>query len=132
MVGRFLQGVDVNEETLAVDIIHAVGPIPGMFLNQAHTRKWWKREQFLPKVADRLTPPEWVKAGKKSILDHGRERMEEILATHKPTLLSPQQEQTIEDILKDARQYYRKKGMISDEEWTLYQKDLGSPNYPYA
>ena len=58
--------------------------------------------------------------------------MEEILSTHTPKPLPPEQEQAVEDILKDARQYYRKKGTISDEEWTLYQKDLNSPNYPYA
>ena len=58
--------------------------------------------------------------------------MGEILSTHKPTPLPSEQEQAIEDILKDARHYYRKKGMISDEEWALYQKDFSSPNYPYA
>ncbi|NIQ40147.1 MAG: hypothetical protein GTN81_16415 [Proteobacteria bacterium] len=132
MAGRLLQGVEVSDETLAVDIINKVGPIPGMFLKEAHTRKWWKNEQFIPRVADGLPYPEWVKAGKKKIIDHGKERMEEILSSHEPTPLSSAQEQALEDILKEARQYYRKKGMISDEEWNLYQKDLSSPNYPFA
>jgi len=35
-------------------------------------------------------------------------------------------------ILKEAREYYRKKGLISDTEWVAYKKDLESPNYPYA
>jgi hypothetical protein len=34
--------------------------------------------------------------------------------------------------LKEAREYYRKKGLISDTEWVAYKKDLESPNYPYA
>ena len=42
------------------------------------------------------------------------------------------QKQAIEDILKDAREYYRKKGLISEDEWKIYQEDLNSPNYPYA
>jgi hypothetical protein len=58
--------------------------------------------------------------------------MEEILSTHKIPSLSPDQDQAIEDILKDARKYYRDRGMISDEEWALYQEDLNSPNYPYG
>jgi trimethylamine--corrinoid protein Co-methyltransferase len=132
MVGRFLRGVDVNDETLAVDIINEVGPIPGMFLNQAHTRKWWKKEQFIPEIADRLPYLEWVKTGKKTIIDHARDRMEEIVSTHKPASITPQQEQALEDILKDAREYYRKKGLITEEEWKVYQEDINSPNYPYA
>jgi len=52
MVGRFLEGIAVNDETLAIDLIEEVGPIPGHFLNKAHTRKWWKLEQFIPKAAD--------------------------------------------------------------------------------
>ena len=132
MVGRFLQGVDVCDETLAVDVIDAVGPIPGYFLNRAHTRQWWKKEQFVPQVADRLPLAEWVKGDKKKAIDHARERMGEILSTHKPKPLLAEQEQAIEDILKDARHYYRKKGIISDEEWAIYQEDLRSPNYPYG
>ena len=132
MVGRFLAGAEVSDETLALDVINEVGPIPGHFLNRAHTREWWKKEQFTPAVADRLSIPEWLKDGKKKPLDHAKEKLEEILTTHKVPLLPPEQEQAIEDILKDAREYYRKKELISDEEWSLYQEDLSSPNYPYA
>ena len=31
-----------------------------------------------------------------------------------------------EDILKEAREYYKKEGLISDEEWAIYMKTLGS------
>jgi trimethylamine---corrinoid protein Co-methyltransferase len=132
MVGRFLGGIEVNDETLAVDLINEVGPIPGMFLNKAHTRKWWKTEQYIPPLADKMPYLEWVKKGKKTIIDRARQRMEEIISTHKPAPLTPQQDQALEDILKEAREYYRKKGLISDQEWKVYQEDLASPNYPYA
>ena len=112
MIGRFLQGVGVNEETLALDLIDQVGPIPGFYLDKEHTRKWWKSEHFVPKVADRLSIPEWMESGKKSALDYAKEEMEEILATHKPDALSPQQEEDVESILEEARQYYRKKGLM--------------------
>ena len=132
MVGRLLEGVEVNEETMAADLIHKVGPIPGMFLDQAHTRKWYKTEQYVPAMADKMPYGEWVKQGSKNALAHAREKFEEILASHNPEPLTPQQEQEIEDILKDAREYYRKAGMISDEEWRACEKDLASPNYPFA
>ncbi len=68
----------------------------------------------------------------KTAIQHGLERMEQILATHTPTPLPPDQEAAIEGILSEARQYYRGKGLISDEEWRLCQGDLSSPGYPFA
>ena len=133
MIGRFIKGINVNDETMALDLINEVGPIPGHYLNKAHTRKWWRLEQFIPKVADRLTYPEWLKIGKKDCLALAKEKYEQILATHKvDPPLTDGQEEDIERILKEAREYYRKKGLITDTEWKAYMKDLESPNYPYA
>lgn len=109
MIGRFLEGILVNDETLATELIQEVGPVPGMYLDKEHTRRWWKREQFLPKVADRLSYPEWVTQGKKSALDYAKARMEEILATHHPKALTPKQDEEIERILGEARKYYLSK-----------------------
>ncbi len=111
MIGRFVQGVEVNDETLATDLINEVGPIPGIYLDKAHTRKWC-RKQFIPKVADRLSIPEWMEKGKKSAIEYAKERMEEILATHKPDPLTPKQEEDVTKILEEAWQYYRKRGML--------------------
>ena len=109
MIGRFIEGIDVNDETLAIDLITKVGVYPGFYLSQEHTRKWWAKEQFIPKSADLSTLPEWLHEGKKTCIDHAKERMEKILATHKPTPLTPSQEADIERILEDARRYYKKR-----------------------
>jgi len=110
MIGRFLEGVQVDEETMALDLINEVGPIPGFYLDKEHTRTWWRKEHFMPKVADRLSLPEWMEGGKKNALDYARAKMDEILATHKPDPLTPKQEEDVERILEEAREYYRKKG----------------------
>jgi trimethylamine--corrinoid protein Co-methyltransferase len=112
MIGRFLEGVEVSDETIALDLIAQVGPIPGEYLSKEHTRKWWRKEQFIPQVADTLTYPEWMKKGKKSCLEYAKEKMEEILAKHKPTPLTGSQERDIEKILEDARKFYKDKGML--------------------
>ena len=132
MVGRFMGGIEVNDETLAVDVIEEVGPVPGHFLGKGHTRKWWKLEQFVPLAADRLTYPEWMNSGKKSCLDYARGRMEEILAEHQPVSLTPTQEEDVERILEEAREYYRGKGLISEEEMAAYWKSMRSAIYPYG
>jgi trimethylamine--corrinoid protein Co-methyltransferase len=112
-VGRFLEGVQVNADTLGLDLIHDVGPIPGHFLNTDHTRKWWKKEQFVPTVFDRTSLPEWLKKGKKDIIDLARAKMQSILASHKPDPpLSAEQERAIGEVLKKARNYYSSLGML--------------------
>jgi trimethylamine--corrinoid protein Co-methyltransferase len=125
-IGRFLQGVTVTDETMAIDLINEVGPIPGHYLSTEHTRKWWKQEQFIPKVADREAYAVWIKTGKKDALALAKEKMQEILATHEPMPLTPAQEQVIEDVLNEARSYYKKQGLISDPEWSEYMKTLKS------
>jgi trimethylamine--corrinoid protein Co-methyltransferase len=132
MIIRFMRGIDVSDETVATDLINEVGPLPGNFLSTSHTRKWWKQEQYLPKVADSTSFSGWVKGGSKTMFDKAREKFEFIISKHQPVALSAQIEQAVEDILQDARKYYRDHGMITDEEWRVYQEDLNSPNYPYA
>lgn len=111
-VGRFIEGVEVTDETLAIDLIEQVGPIPGQYLNTEHTRKWWQKEQFIPKAADRAPYPEWIKKGKKDAIALAKERMEEILAKHKPKPLTPEQDKAIDEILEEARSFYRQKGLM--------------------
>ncbi|MBN1835989.1 MAG: trimethylamine methyltransferase family protein [Spirochaetales bacterium] len=132
MVGRFLQGAEVNDDTLAVDLIEEVGPIPGHYLGKAHTREWWRKEFFLPEAADKLTLPEWLKGGQKDCLDYALARAEELVSSHRPTPLSAAQEQELERILREEREYYRGKGLISEKAWSLYERDLCSPSYPFA
>ena len=61
--------------------------------------------------------------GSQISLDCARGWMEEILATQKiDPPLTAGQEQAVEDILKEARVFYRKRGMISDDEWEAYRK----------
>jgi trimethylamine--corrinoid protein Co-methyltransferase len=131
MIGRYIEGVTVNNETMAIDLIQEVGPIPGHFLGKKHTRNWWKQEWFVPEVADRLTYPEWLVTGKKTCIDYAREKMENILATHNPTPLTPSQEQDVERILEEAREYYKTRGMISKEEMATYRKSMKAADYPY-
>jgi trimethylamine--corrinoid protein Co-methyltransferase len=125
-IGRFLEGVTVTDETLAIDLINQVGPIPGHYLSTAHTREWWRKEQFLPQAADLEAYPVWVRSGKKDALALARERMEQILVTHQPEPLTADQEQAVVDILREAREYYRTKGLIADEAWSGYVEALES------
>ncbi|MFH1024908.1 MAG: trimethylamine methyltransferase family protein, partial [Planctomycetota bacterium] len=52
LVNRVVRGVEVNERTLALDVIHAVGP-RGTFLDQEHTVEQFKREIWQPGLFER-------------------------------------------------------------------------------
>ena len=109
MIGRFLRGIEVSDESLAADLMKEVGAGPDFYLNKPHTRKWWRKEQYIPTVADDTMLDEWLRGGKKSIMKRAQEKMEEILATHKVSIpLSPSQDEEIERILAEAREWHRK------------------------
>ena len=112
VIGRLIEGIDVTSETLALDLINEVGPIPGFYLTTAHTRTWWKHEQFVPKVADLVPYGQWQKEGKKSALDRAKERMHAILKQHKPVPLSDEQEKDVQRILDRAQKQYKEKGLL--------------------
>jgi len=110
-VGKIIEGIDVNEETLAVDVINEVGPIPGQFLSTSHTRTFWKSELLIPQLWDRTGYEAWVQRAKKTALDYAKEKYQEILETHKPRPLTAAQEQKIDRMLQEARQLYRNRSV---------------------
>jgi trimethylamine--corrinoid protein Co-methyltransferase len=111
-IGRCIQGTEVTDETLAINLIERVGPIPGQYLSEKHTRRWWKMEQFVPEAADRVPYPEWVEKGRNGALTLAAERLEEILATHEVSPLPPDQEKAIGEVLGEARRYYTQRDMM--------------------
>ncbi len=132
MIKRFLEGIEVSDETMAVDLINEVGSIPGSFLDSDHTFEWWRNECYIPKYSDRTSYEVWAQSGKKSALDIAREKYESMTESYPVNLLTDHQEKEIEYILNDARKYYKDKGYISEEEWEIYQEDINSPAYPFA
>ena len=122
-VGRFIEGFEVSDETLAIDLIDEIGPIPGMYLDKEHTRKWWKKEFYIPQVMDALPYDAWVKKGKKNALDYAKERVKEILATHEVSVpLTEEQDKKIDNTIEEAMVYYREKGMLSEQDVTNCRK----------
>ena len=132
MAKRYIEGIEVSEQTIPLDIIDEVGPMPGCYLGTKHTRDWWKKECYVPNYADRLSYDTWEKTGKKKAIDIAKERMDEILSEYKVIPLPQSQDKEVEDILNEARTYYKKKSLITDEEWKKYQEDINSDEYTYS
>lgn len=83
MVLRVLRGIEVNEETIAAEVIARVGP-GGNFLKEAHTRRHMRGEFFFPKLSDRQSRPDWQESGALDARQRAHARAVEILAQHQP------------------------------------------------
>jgi len=82
---RIMRSIEVNEETLAVELIAKIGPgIGGTFLTEEHTYKHFKNEQWTPTISDRGNWVSWEKRGKKRYSERLTDKVREILETHKP------------------------------------------------
>jgi trimethylamine--corrinoid protein Co-methyltransferase len=73
--------VEINDETLALDLIDDVGP-DGQFLDTKHTLAHF-REHWYPDVFERGNYDQWRAAGGKSLGERAAERVEKILEEHK-------------------------------------------------
>ena len=96
IVHKMMQGIVVDDETLALDAIRAVGPA-GHFLSQKHTRKHM-REVFLPRYMDRRPYNDWEEKGDNPP-DWALARAREILATHEPQPLDVKLAAELEKII---------------------------------
>jgi trimethylamine--corrinoid protein Co-methyltransferase len=99
-VKRFMTGLEINEETLALDVIDAVGP-HGDFLSAKHTRSHFK-EDWYPTLFDRNNYDNWAAAGGKTLRQRARERVDEILESHEPEPLPRDLQQKIDAIVNRA------------------------------
>jgi len=79
MVMRAVEGIKVDEDTLAFDLIKEVGP-GGNFVSANHTRKHMRTEHYQPTLSDRDHLEEWQAKGKRDTFARARERVEQILA----------------------------------------------------
>lgn len=77
---RVLRGIEVNDETLATDVVEAVGP-GGNFLTQAHTVQSARSDEYTqPRVSDRQGREQWTEAGALDARERAKARAREILA----------------------------------------------------
>jgi len=80
-VKRIMTGVDVDEETLAVQVIEAAGP-KGAYLSNPHTLKHFRKEAFVPPQFWRGPRGSWDSQRTKDLREKARLKAEEILREH--------------------------------------------------
>lgn len=100
---RFLlKGMDVSRETMALEVIEAVGP-GGEYVTGDHTLRHFREGWFPEVIGDRHVHDGWVSKGRKTLGDRANEKVRHILETHKPKPLSEATQQRLKALMDKAR-----------------------------
>ena len=105
MAKRMSEGIIVDDEALAMDIIRQVGP-GGHFLDHPHTAKFFKREMYIPRLFDRQPEELWLQAGGRRIDQMATEKVRKILAEHHPQVVSGSADAELRRILAENHKNY--------------------------
>jgi trimethylamine--corrinoid protein Co-methyltransferase len=93
---QFMRGLEINDDTLALDLIHETGP-DGNYLSTDHTLKHYK-EDWYPKLFDRRNYDDWKARGGKTLRQRAQEKALKILETHKPEPLPAEVQKQLDEI----------------------------------
>jgi len=85
MVMRAVEGIRVDDETLAYDLIKEVGP-GGNFVATRHTRRFMRREHYRPTLSDRNSRENWESRGARNTWEKASEIVKTILDKDKAGL----------------------------------------------
>jgi len=100
-VKRILDGFEVTDETLALDVIKEVGP-GGNFLAHPHTAENFRKEFWLTGLMERMPYAVWEAQETKGFEEKCRARAREILATHNPEILDPETADRIDALVEEG------------------------------
>lgn len=100
MIKHTVAGVPVDDETLMVDEVHAVGAF-GDFLSRDSTLRHM-REQSQPKLMDRRVREDWRLAGGTDLQQRATAEAVRILDQHIPEPLPPEVVAELRAIVQDA------------------------------
>ena len=94
----YLRRFDINDDTLALDVIHKVGP-GGHFLDTKHTLEHFKKEIWSRELSNTfiLDP-----AAKGSFIERARGKVREILAAHRAPIIEEAVDKEMRRIIADA------------------------------
>lgn len=94
-VMRMVRGIEVTEETLAVDVIRDVCMGEGHYLGHDQTLTLMNSEYYYPHTGDRRTRRDWELGGSLDMRERARLKARELLATVWPDHISEQLDQAI-------------------------------------
>ncbi|HOL18101.1 MAG TPA: trimethylamine methyltransferase family protein [Bacillota bacterium] len=95
----YLRQFEVSDDTLALDIIDAVGP-GGHYLSQKHTVTHFRKELWTKKLKDTLVLD---RAGGSSFAEKAKHKVKEILSNHTVPPIDADIQKEMDDVMQKAR-----------------------------
>ena len=111
---RTARGIEVNDETLVIDLIKKVG-YSGNYMAEGHTASRFRDELFIPSLLSRELYDTWEKEGRKLALDNAREQARKIIEQHEPRQLPA-------DIESGMHQFRQEVANRNLEDFYLYEQ----------
>jgi trimethylamine--corrinoid protein Co-methyltransferase len=101
LVRRITGGFEINDETLALDLIDETGP-GGEYLTSAHTLRNFRRNWF-PDLLSRITYEKWEKEGQKDLGQRAGDKARFILENHKPLPLDDEIRKKLQKLIQSRK-----------------------------
>ena len=98
---RMFWGFEINEDTLAVDLINQIGP-GGNYLDHEHTFSHYHHELWMPSIWTGVINNGWEFGGRKVDLDYAREIYEDVMANYHPRGIGEKTEEELMRIIRRA------------------------------
>jgi len=97
MAQRVIAGIEVNDETLSLDVIREVALGPGHYLGQPQTLELMETDYLYPELADRSAPGAWEEEGSVDMMSRAQHRVKQVLSSHYPSHLDARTDAAIRD-----------------------------------
>jgi trimethylamine--corrinoid protein Co-methyltransferase len=100
LVKRIMRGVEVNSQTIALDVISEVGP-GGQYLSHEHTYQHF-RENWVPELFNRASNEEWKEEGSLTLGDTATAKVQRIIQNYKPEPISKELSKSLDSVIQKA------------------------------
>jgi trimethylamine---corrinoid protein Co-methyltransferase len=115
-INRTVRGIEVNDESLSVDVMRDVCTNgPGHFLGHGQTLGLMEKEYVYPEVGDRGSPKEWLEQGSTDVLQRAHKRVAEILHAYYPSHIPEAMDAVLREML--AIKLPRKNMRAGNDRW---------------
>jgi trimethylamine--corrinoid protein Co-methyltransferase len=121
IIERGMEGININDETIASDEIKKAMEMKKNYLGTKHSVKNTRKEIYVPSLVDRNRRSKWLKNGAKDMMATAKEKVEEILKVQKGPGFSSEVETKLSEYFKivasrSLNEYRKLEGMEESDE----------------